>query len=427
MNNQTLFLAAEPISDAARSVVEKLPKHWLPYVVSLLIGYPLLTGSLRYRRLRKLHKQYDYPTRESMAKMTDEDAFEIQKAVAQLEFPFMFIKSLQFALFRTYGIPTISSLLTKTSQFSNPETSLKRYADTATLVQEMIGNSPTSQRAYVSLARTRFLHSGYRASGKILDDDMLYTLALFALEPIHFIDKYEWRTLSDLERCAIGTFWKSIGDGLGVSYDPLPSSTGFRDGIQWLEEIGAWSEAYEARCMVPDRLNRMVADQTTAMLVYMLPRVLHPVGLQFVSYMMDDRLRRAMLYEPPTAVCASIFSALLTTRKLALRYLIPPRPYFLRYASFTEEADENNRFFLTKWDAAPYYVKPTFWNRWGPTAWLTWVLGRPLPGDDDQKYYSSGYSIENVGPKHFEGKGKKSLEETMEEFKEYRTGKCPFH
>lgn len=35
-----------------------------------------------------------------MSKMTDEEAFQIQKQVAQLEFPLMFIKSLQFALFR---------------------------------------------------------------------------------------------------------------------------------------------------------------------------------------------------------------------------------------------------------------------------------------------------------------------------------------
>lgn len=164
----------------------------------------------------------------------------------------------------------------------------------------MVGNSPTSQRAYASLARTRFLHSGYRASGKILEDDMLYTLALFALQPIRFIHRFEWRSLSDLERCAIGTFWKSIGDALRISYKALPSGeTGFVDGIQWLEEIGAWSEKYEERCMVPDVKNRETADQTTAVLVYMLPKALHPIGLQFVSFMMDDRLRKAMLYVEP--------------------------------------------------------------------------------------------------------------------------------
>lgn len=160
----------------------------------------------------------------------------------------------------------------------------------------MVGNSPTSQRAYISLARTRFLHSGYRASGKILEDDMLYTLALFALQPIRFINKFEWRTLSDLERCAIGTFWKSAGDALDISYSALPSGTaGFKDGIQWLDEMDAWSQAYEERCMVPDEKNRETADQTTDILVYMLPKLLVPVGLQFVSFMMDDRLRKAML------------------------------------------------------------------------------------------------------------------------------------
>lgn len=72
----------------------------LPYVAGLLLAWPVVTMSLRFYRLRKLHEKYGYHTRESLAKMTDQDAFEIQRQVAQLEFPFMFIKSLQFALFR---------------------------------------------------------------------------------------------------------------------------------------------------------------------------------------------------------------------------------------------------------------------------------------------------------------------------------------
>lgn len=159
----------------------------------------------------------------------------------------------------------------------------------------MVGNSPNSARAITSFARTRYLHAGYRASGKILEPDMLYTLALFALQPIRFIERFEWRALSDLERCAIGTFWKSAGDALGVSYDALPSGQGFRDGIQWLEEIENWSLEYEREFMVPDVKNRETANQTTAILVYMLPGWLCPVGLQFVSFMMDERLRRAMM------------------------------------------------------------------------------------------------------------------------------------
>ncbi|QQK47161.1 Permease, cytosine/purine, uracil, thiamine, allantoin [Penicillium digitatum] len=400
----------------------------LPYAVGFLLAWPVLTTTLRFHRLRKLHKQFAYLTRESMSKMTIEEAFQIQKQIAWLEFPFTFGKSFQFALFRTYGIPSISTLLVKTSQFSSPETSLKRYTDTRVLMQEVIGNNPTSARAHLGLARTHYLHSGYRASGKILDDDMLFTLALFALQPIRFINRYEWRQLTDLERCAIATFWKSVGDGLDISYEKLPSGkNGFRDGLQWLEEIDAWSEEYEARFMVPDNKNRETADQTTAVLAYTLPKIFHPAAFQVVSFMMDDRLRKAMYYDPPSAFYSALLSAILTARKLFLRYLALPRPYFLRATLFTEEPDQNNRFFLTQWDAAPYYVKPTFWNRWGPMAWLSWALGRPLPGDEGDKYYPTGYSIADVGPKQFERKGRKQMDEILLELKEHRTGKCPFH
>lgn len=132
-------------------------------------------------------------------------------------------------------------------------------------------------------------------------------------------------------------------------------------------------------------------------------------------------------YEPPPPSYARFFSLLLSARRFALRYLALPRPYFLRFSNFTEEQDENERVFITQWDAAPYYVKPTFWNRWGPVAWLTWALGLPLPGDGGDKYYPQGYFIPDVGPKYFEGKGRKALNQTIEELKTSRTGKCPFH
>lgn len=83
-----------------RSVGELTASQLLPYAAGFLLVWPVITISLRFQRLNKTQKHYDYPTRESMAKMTDEEAFSIQKQIAQLEFPFMFIKSLQFALFR---------------------------------------------------------------------------------------------------------------------------------------------------------------------------------------------------------------------------------------------------------------------------------------------------------------------------------------
>jgi hypothetical protein len=56
-----------------------------------------------------MRKQFNYPTRESLATMTDDDAIKIQKIIAEQEFPYMFGLSLGFALFKVELL--VSSLL----------------------------------------------------------------------------------------------------------------------------------------------------------------------------------------------------------------------------------------------------------------------------------------------------------------------------
>ncbi|OQD83001.1 hypothetical protein PENANT_c018G02757 [Penicillium antarcticum] len=359
--------------------------------------------------------------------MTDHDAWAIQKTIMQTEFPFMVLKSLQFALFRTYGIPTISTLLLKTSQFSDSATSFKRYADTGALIGEFMAFHPSSDRAQTAIARTKFLHKGYRASGKILEADMLYTLSLFAIEPIRFVKLYEWREMTEMERCAVGTYWKSLGDALGISYDVLPSGKdGFQDGIHWLEEINAWSEQYEAQHMKPHPRNKEIADKTIDVLVYSLPGFMKPLGEYFVSFLMDERLRGAMMMEPPPAFFSFTFASIFKLRQLCLRYLALPRPSFMRLDVFTEKPNEHGRNWVLIYEGAPFYVQPTIWNRWGPVAWFKWALGQPLPGDDGDKYYPQGYYTPDLGPKYFEGKGRKELEAIQETLRQERMGQCPF-
>jgi hypothetical protein len=176
---------------------------------------------------------------------------------------------------------------------------MKRYADTAVLLSEFMGNEPASLRSREGIARLNFIHGTYRKSGKILDDDMLYTLSLFAVEPVRWISRYEWRELSEQEICALGTFFKSLGDAMEISYERLPSSKeGFKDGLQWFEEIEAWSREYERKNMVPDWHNKETAAQTVAVLLWDIPNLLKPVGGQMVSFLMDDRLREAMMWVP---------------------------------------------------------------------------------------------------------------------------------
>ena len=275
-------------------------ESWSYSYLLLLTLYPLLCSLFRNDRLRTTLETFPYTSRRTFASMTDRDAMLIQQVVGELEFPFTFEKALQFALFRTYGIPTISKLLVATSQFSEPSTACKRYADTALLINEFIGHDPTSERARQALGRMNYIHSNYKKSGRILDDDMLYTLSLFACEPVRWINTYEWRGLEDFEVCALGTFWKSVGDAMGISWEKLKSGTRGKEGTwtngsEWWEEVREWSEAYEREKMVPAETNRKTAEQTVRILLWTLPGPLKGVGRHMVSALMDDRLRKAMM------------------------------------------------------------------------------------------------------------------------------------
>ena len=272
-------------------------EQWLRYSLCALVLYTTLVSFLRHYRLRNTLKNFPYTTRQSFVRMTDDDAFEIQRGLAQLEFPFTFTKALQFALFRTYGIPTISKLLVATSQLSDIATASKRYADTAVLIREFISHRPTNPRTLEAIARMNYIHSLYQKSGAIRDDDMLFTLSLFALEPIRWIERYEWRSVKDFERCALGTFWKSIGDAMKIECGKLRSGEqGWVDGLHWLEELAEWSKSYEKEFMVPHIDNKKTANETVAILLWGVPTLLKPFAERVVSALMDDRLRTAMMY-----------------------------------------------------------------------------------------------------------------------------------
>lgn len=71
----------------------------------------------------------------------------------------------------------------------------------------------------------------------------------------------------------------------------------------------------------------------------------------------------------------------------------------------------SGRLHLPKYRIQPWYVQPTLKNRWGISAWMIWLRGGALPGDEDGKYQPEGFLSSEVGPTTFQGKG---LDATME-------------
>jgi hypothetical protein len=217
-----------------------------------------------------------------------------------------------------------------------------------------------------------------------------------------------------------------------IDYSPLPSGkTGFRDGLHFYDELETWKDAYEAERMVPHQKNHQTANETTKLLLLSLPAWAKGMGFNAVKAVMDPRLRKAMMYDEPPAMYPKLINGFLTLRKYVLRYLALPRPAFLRVRQVRDKPDAEGRRTLRFYDNFPYYVKPTLINRWGLGAWMSWLTGRPLPGDE--QFVPEGFLTEKVGPKIFEDNGKRrgdwerEANETKERLRRERTGGCPFN
>jgi len=175
----------------------------------VLAAYMLLVRHLRYRRIRKLLAKYPDPT---IPLRDFPVAREVLSTSVNWDFPYLSEVALEFALFKTYSIPTISKILAATQQFSKEVE--KRADDTVFILMEMTqgyarhqkriattgvdnpeDRAKDEQRSFIASERLNFIHSHY----PIKQEDFLYTLALFIKEPPSFISRYEWRPVTELE------------------------------------------------------------------------------------------------------------------------------------------------------------------------------------------------------------------------------------
>ncbi|KAI0098734.1 hypothetical protein GGR51DRAFT_537277 [Nemania sp. FL0031] len=387
-------------------------------ILLVFILYVTLCTALRFRKMRSVANNFGYSTRASLARMTVDDAYQIQRWLAEQEFPKVFSASVFFALFKTYGIPSISRLLVQTGHFTyhgDGTKASKRAADTSVLLTNMVIGRPGSRRAMEAVARTNYLHRIYIKRGQISDDDMLYTLSLFTLEGMRWTDLYEWRQLTPMERCAMATFWKALGEDLQISYHQLPSSqTGWSDGLHWLEELDRWSQQYEARHMRPHDANARLAESTINLALHNVPNMCKPLARQFIALLLGPRLREAMRIPHPPRIYQTVFIFFISLRKILLRYFFLPRPYTLRHRYIEENPDPlTQRYHVSRWRYHPWYAAPTYKDRWGVRAWIARVTGKRHNQVDSKKFVPEGYLLPEVGPQEEIGKGLSEMKSTI--------------
>ena len=237
-------------------------------------------------------------------------------------------------------------------------------------------------------------------------------------------------TLSDIELCAIGTFWKAIGDAMSISYDQMPSSkTGWRNGLHWLKEMEQWTLHYEKEAVPPAESNVRLSHSSIDVLLYIFPfKSVKRAGKLVYSCLMSNQPRHAVDFPKPSAFTRRLVFGTLEVRKFFLRHFCLPRfgPFRRRWIN-AQPNPATGRYNMIEYTGFPWYVEPSISRRWGIKAWFVWFAQAKLPGDDGERFIPKGYQTLEVRPLNLQGKGGDEMRQDMEVLNgTFRFAKCPF-
>jgi len=357
----------------------------------LLSSYLSLCRYFRFRRLKSIllkynHVQLDYRT-----------AQDIVLQSATFDMPYITTISLSFALFRTYGIPSIAHLLVQTNQLAQLDTAGRRAEDTVVLLSECLLHKLDSYRARMSLSRINYLHGLY--GNRISNDDMLYTLSLFILEPIRWIKKYEWRSLSSIEEQARFFYFQELGIRMNIKN--IPST---------LIEIEQWANDYEIKNMIYSKDSEICGEVTLGLMLAQYPKCMQSFIRKALLSLVDERLRLSMGFEKAPNWIKWLTILLFNIRAILLQHCTLPRIYPDDYGQGPTSCPLNKygRYQRTNYLFQPWYVKETWLNQM-----FSFTSSKP-----GCKYQSQGFKVEELGPQKLAGKGIEVMEKDAEKMKQ---------
>lgn len=229
------------------------------------------------------------------------------------DFPFDNARALEFALFRTYAVPTISDLLDRTGEFGCR--AQKRYDDTDLILSEIIANGYESPRGKAALRRMNQIHGRFNIS----NEDYLYVLSTFVYEPIRWNSKYGWRKFTQNEKLAMFWFWFEVGRRMGIQDIP-----------EDYHEFDHFNRDYEARFFQLQPSNQRVGEATVRLFLSWVPAWTRPLGRKVIHAMMDEPLRRAFGMPSAPLWLERLVVAALKMRQKCLPYLPRRRSPVLR-------------------------------------------------------------------------------------------------
>lgn len=239
------------------------------------------------------------------------------------EFPFDTTRALEFALFRTFCVPSISALLDRTGEFQNR--AQKRYDDTDILINELIEWGYDSERGRGALRRINQQHGRFA----IANEDFLYVLSTFIYEPIRWNARFGWRLMCESERLALFYFWREIGRRMNIKDMPADYAA-----------FEKFNRDYEKAHYRFSPSNRRVGAATRELFVGWFPRACAPLVRKSIYALLDDALIDAFGFDRPSPILRRIVAGVLRLRGIGSG-LMRPRRYprlhtQMRYPSYPD-------------------------------------------------------------------------------------------
>jgi hypothetical protein len=215
------------------------------------------------------------------------------------EFPWETERALEFALFRSYAVPSISRLLHNTGEFIyRPR---KRYDDTELLLAEILENGFDSKRGQRALQRINLMHGRFAITNK----DFLYVLSTFIFEPIRWIERFGWRELTSKEKRAMFNYYCELGRRMNIDEIPAEMTAFERYNQKFERDFFSYAETNH-------RIGTITRD---LVLSFYLPRFLVPMARPLAHALMDEPLRRAMGFPSPPVPLRIIMAGALKLRR----------------------------------------------------------------------------------------------------------------
>lgn len=210
------------------------------------------------------------------------DYAEIYRLLGAHEFPWDLTQSLGLALYRTYAVPSIGELLSRTGEFERR--THKRYADTGLILETVIQHGFGSPTGRAALRRMNQMHGAYAIS----NEDMRYVLSTFVVVPTRWIDRFGYRPLSEVERVASTNYYRELGRHMNIKAIP-----------ETYAEFATLLDDHEREHFAFSPGGRAVSDATLRLLVGFYPRPLRELLRRVTLTLLDDPLREAFRYPDP--------------------------------------------------------------------------------------------------------------------------------